>query len=129
MTAAPVLLLVEPSAILCSSIRAWLEGVLTDRRILIAMNADEALRLVVQEPPAHILIEVNLPDKSGLEVIRQMRAGLPEARVIATHWYESRFFLKQVLLAGADRFIPLHRLYAELLPLLEFSKDTHPEHQ
>jgi DNA-binding NarL/FixJ family response regulator len=124
MTATPIILLVEPSAILRSFMRAWLEDVFTNRRIVVAANGDEALRLAVQEQPAHILIEINLPDTSGFEVIRQMRAGLPDSRVIATDWYESRFLLERVRSAGADRFIPNHKLHTELLPLLEVIGDA-----
>lgn len=104
--------------------RAWLEDVLADRRILIAVNAAEALRLTVQKQPTHILIEISLPNTSGVEVIWQIRASLPNARVIATHWYESRFFLERVRSAGADEFIPNHKLHTELLPLLEVVEDA-----
>jgi DNA-binding NarL/FixJ family response regulator len=121
----PVFLLVEPSSILRSFMRTWLEDVLTDRRILIAVNADEALRLAVEEQPAHILVETNLPDASGFEVIRQIRRSLPDARVIATNWYESRFFLERVRSAGADGFISNHKLHTELLPFLKISEDIH----
>jgi DNA-binding NarL/FixJ family response regulator len=127
MTGVPVFLLVEPSAVLRSFMLVWLKDVLTNRRIVIAANGDEALRLAVQEQPAHILIEIKLPDTSGFEVIRQMRAGLPDSRVIATDWYESRFLLERVRAAGADRFIPNHKLHTELLPLLEDVEDASHE--
>jgi len=119
MNAAPVFLLVEPSPILRSRLQGWLENVLTDPRILIAANGLEALRLAAREHPSHILIEMDLPDTTGFEVLRQMRQGQPVARIIATGWYESRFFLERVRSAGADQFIPKHKLHSELLPLLE----------
>ena len=119
MNAAPVFLLVEPSPILRSRLQGWLENVLTDPRILIAANGLEALRLATREQPSHILIEMDLPDTTGFEVLRQMRQGQPAARIIATGWYESRFFLERVRSAGADRFIPKHKLHSELLPLFE----------
>jgi len=119
MNAAPVYLLIEPSPILRSRLQGWLENVLTDPRILIAANGREALQLAAREQPSHILMEMDLPDTSGFEIIRQMREGLPAARIIATGWYESRFFLERVRSAGADRFIPKHKLHSELLPLFE----------
>ena len=119
MNAAPVFLLVEPSPILRSRLQGWLENVLTDPRIFIAANGLEALRLAARERPSHILIEMDLPDTTGFEVLHQMRQSLPAARIIATGWYESRFFLERVRSAGADRFIPKHKLHGELLPLLE----------
>jgi len=119
MNAGSVFLLVEPSPILRSRLQGWLENVLIDPRILVAANGLEALRLAAQEQPADILIEMNLPDMSGFEVLQQIRQCLPAARIIATGWYESRFFLERVRSAGADRFIPKHKLHSELLPLFE----------
>lgn len=119
MTAAPVLLLVEPSSFVRSALREWLEKGLKHYRILIAENGDGALRLAAHEQPTHILIETYLPDQPGLEVLQQLRRILPAARIIATHWYESRVYLEKVYSAGADGFVAKDRLHAELLSLLE----------
>ena len=117
MYVAPVFLLVEPSPMLCSSLHEWLESVLTDPRIFIAANGLDALWVAAQEQPSHILIEMYLPDITGFEVVRQIRQGLPAARIIATGSHDSRFFLKMVRSAGADEFILKNKLYNELLPL------------
>jgi CheY-like chemotaxis protein len=119
MTTVPVFLLVEPSPVLCSSLHEWLESVLTDPRIFFAANGLDALWLAAQEQPSHILIEMYLPDIIGFEVVRQMRQGLPAARIIATGSHESRFFLKMVRSAGADEFILKNKLRNELLSLWE----------
>jgi DNA-binding NarL/FixJ family response regulator len=124
MTATPVILVVEPSSFVRSSLRQWLEDVLTHYRILVAATGEEALRLTARERPTHILIETYLPDSPGFEVLQQMRQSLPAARIIATHWYESRLFLKQVRSAGADGFVPKHKLHSELLQLLAIAGDA-----
>ena len=120
MNTAPVFLLVAPSAIFCSRLQGWLKNVLNDPRVLIAANGLEGLRLAAQGQPSHILIEMDLLDTTSFEVVRQMRQGLPAARIIATGWYESPFFLERVRFAGADGFILKHKLYSELLPLLGY---------
>jgi DNA-binding NarL/FixJ family response regulator len=66
-------------------------------------------------------MEINLPDRKGLEVLHQLRQGLPEAKIIATSWYESRFFLDRVRSAGADGFISKGKLPRELLSLWEIT--------
>jgi len=119
MTTAPILLLIEPSSFVRSYLHEWLENVLTNYRILVTENGYDALRLAVQEKPTHILIETYLPDAPGFEVLQQIRKTLPAARIIATHWYESRSYLERVRSAGADEFIAKERLHAELLPLLK----------
>ena len=115
----PVFLIVEPSSFVRSSMRQWLEEALAGCRILVAGTAEEALQIAAQEQPTHILIETYLPDTPGLGLLQKMRQSLPAARIIATHWYESRRFLASVRTAGAHDFISKHRLHAELLPLLE----------
>jgi DNA-binding NarL/FixJ family response regulator len=117
MNAAPVFLLVEPSPMLCSSLHEWLESVLTDPRIFIAESGLEALNLAMQEKPSHILVEMDLPDTNGTEIVKQMSQKLPTARIIVTGWYDSRLILEIVQSAGADGFIPKNKLRNELLPL------------
>jgi len=119
MTAAPVLLLIEPSSYVRSALREWLERALPHFRILIAENREDALQLAVQEQPSHVLIETYLPNQPGFEALQQLRRTLPAARIIATHWYESRSYLEKVHSAGADEFVSKDRLHAELLPLLK----------
>src|SRR5688572_33224719 len=116
MNTTPVFLLVEPSPILRSILNRWLENVITNPHIFTAANGVEALQLAAQEIPSYVLIEINLPDRKGLEVLHQLRQDLPEARIIATGWYESRWFLDGVRSAGADGFVSKDKLPSELLP-------------
>jgi DNA-binding NarL/FixJ family response regulator len=119
MTAMPVFLVVEPSSLLRSLLRTWLEDVLTEHRILTAATGDHALHLAAQEQPTHLLTELNLPDVPGIQLLQQMRRGLPAATIIATHWYESRCYFQSAYHAGANGFIPKHKLHIELLPLMQ----------
>ena len=122
MNTTPIFLLVEPSRILRSSLHDWLDQALAGHRILTAANGIEALKLAGQEQPSHILIEMELPDMSGLEVLRQIRQILPHARIVATGWYESRVLLNRVWTAGASGFIRKHKLPSELLPLWDINR-------
>jgi DNA-binding NarL/FixJ family response regulator len=116
MTRAPLFLLVEPSPILRSSLHDWLERLFVGHRILTAANGEEALRLAKEERPSHILIEIDLPGLTDFEVVRQMRQSLPDAKIVASGWYDSQFLIENVLSAGADGFIRKHKLPGELLP-------------
>jgi len=117
MTSTPVFLLVEPAPILRSSLHAWLDRTLSGHRILVAADGMEALRLVAQERPSHILLEMELPQNTGFVVLRQMRHFLPDAKIIATSWFDNSFLLKNLLLAGADGFVRKNKVPRELLSL------------
>ena len=82
-----------------------MQQVLVNPNILTAADGVEALRLIEQEQPSHILIEMELSDLPGLEVLRQIREILPDARIVATDWSEGRFFLNEARSAGANGFI------------------------
>ena len=116
MGKALVFLLVEPAPILRSSLNDWLSQALAGHRILVAANGVEALQLAVQERPSHLLLEIELTEKTGLDILRQMREVLPDATIVATGWYDSRDLLDKVQSSGADGFIRKHKLPSELLP-------------
>ena len=119
MNTAPVFLFVEPYPNFRVRLRIWLKQVVINPTILIATNGVEALSLTQQEQPSHILIEMELPDLPGVEVIQQMRQILPDARIVATGWSESRFFLNEAQSAGANGFIRKPTLPSGLLDLWE----------
>ena len=119
MSTAPVFLLVEPYPNFRLRLRIWLEQALVNPTIFTTTNGVETLRLIEQEAPAYILIEIDLPDIPGLEILRQMRPVLPNAKIGATGWHESRLFLDEVRSAGANGFIRKPTLPSGLLDLWE----------
>src|SRR5919108_6011148 len=102
MDEAPVFLLVELSPILRSSFHDWLDQVFAGHRILTAANGAEALRLAKEERPSHILIEIELTQPTGVEILQELRLILPDAKIVANGWYDSWFLRQNVLSAGAD---------------------------
>lgn len=51
-------------------------------RVLTAQNGAEALRIVQQEAPDLVLLDLRLPDIHGLEVLRTIKAGRGQPPVI-----------------------------------------------
>lgn len=119
MNRLPVVLLVEPSPIFRPFLCEWLKDALTNARILIAANGNEALELTAKEKPAYLLMNINVPDRKSIKLLHQLRQTLPEARIVATSWFESRWFLDELRSAGADGFVIKDKLRSELLPLWE----------
>jgi len=119
MTATPVILLVEPSSILQSVLHEWLQYKFEKAHVLVADNGVEALRLAAQETPSQVLVEINLPDKTGFELLHQLRHSLPTARIVATGWYDHRFYHDRIKSSGADGYVIWDKLASELLPLWE----------
>jgi len=55
-----------------------------DYRCLVAMSADEGLALAVSQRPDAVLLDVRLPDRSGLTVLQQLKDN-PSTRHIPVH--------------------------------------------
>ena len=123
MNVAPVFLLVEPSPILQSVLRTWLQYKFEKAHVLIAENGVEALQLAAQESPTQVLVEINLPDKTGFKLLHQLRHSLPSARIVATGWYDHRFYHDRIKSSGADGYVVWDKLAIKLLPLWEISME------
>ena len=70
-----------------------------------AGTAAEALRLYWEHRPDITLMDLRLPDKSGVEVIREVRRAAPQARFIVLTTYEGDEDIHQALEAGAMGYL------------------------
>jgi two-component system, cell cycle response regulator DivK len=80
-----------------------------------------ALELVKQEKPALILLDINLPDIDGLEVVARLRQNpdLPVTPVIALTANAMVGDRERMLAAGCDGYLPKPISRQELLELVE----------
>lgn len=77
----PTLLIVDDSRISRMLIRAIVTDSRPNWRIIEAGSGDEALKLVSEESPDFISMDVNMPGISGLEAAGHIRLRLPDARI------------------------------------------------
>jgi two-component system KDP operon response regulator KdpE len=96
------LLLVEDDA----AIRGALIRVLTEHGHAVASTASAmaALRHVLDSPPDLILLDLGLPDLSGYEALRMMRA-VSEVPVVVVTAHDDEQEIIRVLDAGADDYV------------------------
>jgi DNA-binding NarL/FixJ family response regulator len=85
---------------------AALIGTLPDMEAVAqAGDGREAIELHKKHQPDVTLMDLRLPDLSGVEVIRSIRAVSPEARFIVLTTYEGDEDIHQALQAGARGYI------------------------
>ncbi len=70
-----------------------------------AGNARQALDAVIKLRLDLILLDISLPDKSGLELIKDMRALKPETPVLVVSMHDEALYAERVLRAGARGYI------------------------
>ena len=99
----PMILIVDDVA----TRRSHLKTMLAERNhpILEADNVEAALQLIAETPPELVITETELPTRSGLDLLQEVKRRHPECEVILTTHNASSFSLLQALRHGAFDFI------------------------
>ena len=73
-----------------------------------AENAAEALDLLAVSQPDLMLIDITLPGKSGLELIKDVKAIRPDLPMLVISMHDESLYADRVLRAGARGYITKH---------------------
>ena len=98
------------------SIREYETSLLTElgHEVLTAADGAEALELARAKQPHLVLLDIMMPELSGIEVCRQLRADprTRDIRVIVVSAVDAKRALEESIIAGADDFLakPIHAL-------------------
>jgi len=68
-------------------------------------SAGEAMAVCRAEPPDVVVLDVNLPDRSGIEVAREMREECPGVGVLILSAYDDERIVLAAADAGADGYL------------------------
>jgi two-component system alkaline phosphatase synthesis response regulator PhoP len=115
----PTVLIVDDEPNIIELVRITLED---DRvRVVTAEAGAEALTLAEVERPELVLLDVNLPDLSGLEVCRRLRDDprLGDTRIVMLTAAAQRAEVERGLAAGADEYLTKPFSPVRLLSLVE----------
>ncbi len=80
-----------------------------------ADNAGDGLHLALSEPWDVILLDIALPDRNGLEVLKGILDQRPESRVVILSMYSAREYGLRAMHAGAVGFLCKATAAAELV--------------
>jgi len=70
-----------------------------------ASNASHALAAVDEHQPDLVLVDINLPGRSGLELIRDLRATKPKLPMLVLSMHDESVFAERVLRAGGRGYV------------------------
>ncbi len=73
--------------------------------INVSGNYDEARRLLVSEDPDVVLLDINLPGKSGIELLKLIRENKQECEVIMITNHADDYYRQQCRDLGARHFL------------------------
>lgn len=111
-------LVVDDHAVMCEGISALVEA---QRDMVVvgkAANGEEAIAEFRQLQPLIAIVDVNLPDISGIEAMIAIRRETPTARFIMISAINDDRCIRQAAHAGAQAFLHKDMLRRELIPAI-----------
>ena len=83
--------------------------------VVVATSGEEALEKIGRENPQVILLDIKMPGKDGIEVLREVKKKYPKMKVIMVTAVETSDKIEQAIKLGADNYItkPLSLEYLE----------------
>ena len=89
-------------------VRRGLRAVLSEPDIEIVGEAGtmhDGVALALKTKPGVVVMDLRLPDGSGIEACREIRAGMPDARVLILTSYADEDALFSAVMAGASGYV------------------------
>ena len=98
-------LIVEDNQLLQSRLTIALKKIDANMIISHAVNCKEALDLFPTFSPDHVVLDISLPDGSGINLLQEFKKKNPAAKVTMFTNFPSDEFRKRCFELGADDFI------------------------
>ena len=76
-----------------------------------AANGRDAVRQVLQLGPRVVILDISMPELSGIEAAQQIRVELPDVAIVFLSMHSSAQYVFQALEAGADATDQFSRRY------------------
>jgi two-component system response regulator NreC len=109
------LLLVDDHEMVRTGLKMLLESQHDLEIVAEASNAAQALELVDTHKPDVVVMDITLPDMSGIEATRRIKETHPEVAVVALTIHEDEQYFFEMLHAGASGYVPKRAAPDDLL--------------
>ena len=111
----PAILIVEDQSALRAALCDFLGAAFPEATIHGASDGVEAAARCAAVQPDVVLMDVQLPDCSGIELTERLKAEFRRIRVIVMSYRSNGTYVERALAAGACAFIPKDRLDSQLV--------------
>src|SRR5690349_12141688 len=84
-----------------------------------ATNATSCLAFLEMQTPDVILMDINLPDKSGIDLCKEVKTNYPSIHVIALSSFNQQSFIQKMMDNGASGYVLKNATKEELTDAIE----------
>jgi len=111
--------IVEDNDRVRESLASLIEGARGFRCVGSHRSAEAALKLVPEEKPNVVLMDINLPRLCGIDCVRKLKAIEPDLLVLMLTAYEDDDLIFQALKAGANGYLVKQTPPSEILAAIQ----------
>lgn len=108
-------LLVDDHQVLRQGLRVLLDDEVDIKVVAEAGTAQEAIQQTIALKPDIVVMDLGLPDKSGLEAIREIRRQALPVQIVVLSMHSGRELVLQAIQAGCDGYVPKSSAHIDLL--------------
>jgi two-component system invasion response regulator UvrY len=112
------ILIVEDHDAVRGLLREWLETVFPQCQVLSAASGEEAVVMAQANAPRLVVMDIGLPQMSGIEATRCIKVQVPSAQVVMLTIHEDDAYRTDAQAVGASAFVPKRRMQTKLIPTL-----------
>ncbi len=117
------ILLVDDHAVVRSGLRMLLENEADVEIVGEAATGREAVALVDHLKPDMVIMDIGLPDITGIEATQKIKQTSPNVAVVALTIHEDEEYFFKMLQAGANGYVPKRAAPAELLTAIRIAAE------
>jgi DNA-binding NarL/FixJ family response regulator len=114
------ILLVDDHQIIIDGLRRLLEGEEHIGVLHEAQNGAETIKIATEEAVDLILLDINLPDKSGFDICKELKSQSDDCpKIIALTMYGNAGYINKMIKAGVDGYLLKNTGREELLKAID----------
>ena len=113
------ILLVDDHQIIIDGLKTLLEGVPNIGQLYEALTGAATLQIVSTSAINLVLLDINLPDRSGIDICAELKKQDENIKVIALTMYGNAGYINKMVKAGADGYLLKNTGKEELISAIE----------
>lgn len=111
--------IVEDDLQICEGMAFLINSSETTKCISIHHTAEDALHQIPELKPNVILMDINLPQMSGIDCTRKLKTLLPQAQILMLTMYEDSELVFNSIMAGASGYLVKRTPPAKILEAIQ----------
>lgn len=118
------LLIVDDHCILVAGLKKLFENSATVQVTGLAFSGKECRSAIIKELPDVILLDINLPDASGIDLCKEIKSQHPEIKIVALSSFNEYAIVRRMLENGASGYVVKNAMPEEIKMSVEMAANN-----